>query len=101
MQDFDSDGNADLLAVDTVGTMRLYRSNGAGGFIPETRAEIGKGWSSFSQIAGINGFAGVGTKGILTFVASGQARYYPIGSNATWGSPTPVSQGVVASSISY
>jgi|GEM_PF-495997 len=101
MQDFDSDGNSDLLAVDTAGIMRLYRSNGSGGFIPETRTVIGTGWSSFSQIAGINGFAGVGTKGILTFVASGQARYYPVDSNSTWGSPAPVSQGVVASSVSY
>ena len=51
MTDFDSDGNQDLLAVNSLGAMRLYRSNGQSGFISETRKTVGSSWQYFRQFS--------------------------------------------------
>ncbi|MCU6480087.1 FG-GAP repeat domain-containing protein, partial [Arthrobacter sp. A2-55] len=100
MQDFDSDGNQDLLAIDPLGTMRLYRSNGTGGFVIESRPAIGSGWSSFSRVSGVNGFTGLGSKGVLAQSPTGLMRYYPIGTNSSWSAPVAIPQAVLGATIS-
>lgn len=85
MQDFDSDGRQDLLVVNSAGLMRLYRSNGSGGFISEARKTIGSGWQSFTSFVGTTGFAGAGSKGVLTSAPGTHRRYYPIKSGSRWG----------------
>jgi hypothetical protein len=85
MIDFDSDGRQDLLAVDSAGLMRLYRSNGTGGFIPEARKTVGTGWQSFRQFSATANFAGSTSKGILAVQSTGQLRYYPVVAGSRWG----------------
>ena len=88
MTDFDSDGNQDLLAVNSLGAMRLYRSNGKSGFISETRKTIGTSWQYFRQFSSASGFAGTGSKGVVTLLANGQLSYYPILAGSKWGTRT-------------
>ena len=88
MTDFDSDGNQDLLAVNSLGAMRLYRSNGQSGFISETRKTIGSSWQYFRQFSSTAGFAGAGSKGVMALLTNGQLSYYPIVAGSTWGTRT-------------
>ncbi|WP_091559207.1 GH25 family lysozyme [Arthrobacter sp. ok362] len=88
MTDFDSDGNQDLLAVNSLGAMRLYRSNGQKGFVSETRKVIGSGWQSFRQFSSTAGFTGTTSKGVMALLANGQLGYYPIVAGSKWGPRT-------------
>lgn len=90
MVDFDRDGKSDILAVDTGGTMRLYRSNGQGTFIGESRPVIGKGWSGFRQFASTPDFAGRNTAGVMATFPNGALRYNPIVSSRRWGTPVDI-----------
>ena len=45
--DFSGDGNADILARTSDGSLLLYRGNGAGGFI-SPYPKVGSGWQSLS-----------------------------------------------------
>jgi GH25 family lysozyme M1 (1,4-beta-N-acetylmuramidase) len=85
MIDFDSDGKQDLLAVNTAGAMRLYRSTGAIGFISEARRTVGSGWQSFRQFSANKGFAGTTSKGVMAVQTDGQLRYYPVVAGSRWG----------------
>lgn len=51
MVDFDADGHQDLLAVVTPGSMKLYRSTGANGSVPETKKVVGTRWQTFRQFS--------------------------------------------------
>lgn len=88
MTDFDGDGNQDMLAVNSLGAMRLYRSNGQSGFISESRTTIGSSWQYFRQFSSATGFAGAGSKGVMTLLANGQLSYYPILAGSKWGTRT-------------
>jgi hypothetical protein len=48
VRDFDGDGNADVLARDSFGTLWLYPGNGYGGFL--ARKRISGGWSHMTAI---------------------------------------------------
>lgn len=85
MVDFDTDGKQDLLAVDSLGSMKLYRSTGTGSFTPEARKTIGSGWQSFRQFSGTAGFSGDASNGLLALLATGELRYYPIAPGGKWG----------------
>jgi hypothetical protein len=85
MIDFDSDGKQDLLAVNSSGLMRLYRSTGANLFIPEARKTVGSGWQSFRQFSASKGFAGTSSKGVMAVHTDGQLRYYPVTAGSRWG----------------
>ena len=85
MIDFDSDGKQDLLAVNTAGAMRLYRSTGAIGFFSEARRTVGSGWQSFHQFSANKGFAGTTSKGVMAVQTDGQLRYYPVVAGSRWG----------------
>ena len=88
MTDFDSDGNQDLLAVDTSGAMRLFRSNGHNGFVAEARKTVGTGWQSFRQFSSTAGFAGAGSTGVMALQTDGKLGYYPVLGGSRWGTRT-------------
>lgn len=100
MTDFDSDGNQDLLAANTAGYMRLFRSGGAGTFLSEARKTVGAGWGSVPHFSGKTDYAGTGSKGILGVLASGQVRYYPI-TGGSWGTPVSGGETIAGHPISY
>ncbi|MFI2563236.1 GH25 family lysozyme [Paenarthrobacter sp. NPDC018779] len=91
--DFDKDSNADLVAKTPTGDLKLYRSNGTGNFIAETPRVVGTGWDVISSFGAIRSFAGAGSTGIIGRTTGGELRYYPVGSNSTWGTPSRVGTG--------
>lgn len=82
--DFDGDGNQDIAAQDTSGSMLLYRSGGRGDFINEPGRVIGSGWSVMTHVSSIVGFAGLGTTGFIARNGAGEVFYYPV-QNGAWG----------------
>ncbi|MGR0159522.1 GH25 family lysozyme [Paenarthrobacter nitroguajacolicus] len=91
--DFDKDSNADLLAKNGAGDLKLYRSNGTGNLMPESPGLVGTGWNIISSFGAVRGFAGADTSGIIAKTTIGELRYYPVGSNRSWGSPTRIGTG--------
>ncbi len=91
--DFDKDSNMDLLAKNSAGDLLLYRSNGSGALVQEAPGIVGTGWNVVNSYGAIRGFAGVGSTGILARTTGGDLRYYPVGQNRSWGSPTKVGTG--------
>ncbi|MFJ6026147.1 GH25 family lysozyme [Pseudarthrobacter sp. NPDC092424] len=96
MTDFDGDARQDLLAVDPSGAMRLFRSNGSGTFVAESRRTVGVGWQSFRAFFSTGGFAGTGSKGIMALQTDGSLAYYPLLGSSRWG--TRSTAGSVGSS---
>lgn len=93
MIDFDGDGNQDILAQNSAGTLRLYRSNGSGSFIAEARRTIGSGWQEMTSVTVTTNFKGAGTNGLLARNTGGQLSYYPVPGNGTWGTKTVLGTG--------
>lgn len=93
MVDFDGDGRQDLLAQDPAGSLFLYRSNGAGGFVSESRAKIGYGWAGFTSVTVSSDFTAAGSVGLITRNRSGALAYYPIPGNRTFGATLAVGSG--------
>jgi GH25 family lysozyme M1 (1,4-beta-N-acetylmuramidase) len=101
MIDYDSDGKQDLLAVNSTGAMRLYRSTGANRFISETRKTVGSGWQSFRQFSANRGFAGTASKGVMAVQTDGQLRYYPVAAGSRWGTSFIAGSVETASTVSF
>ena len=79
MADSDGDGNQDILAVDYLGRMTLYRSGGTGTLIAETRKLLATGWNTMNSISPARGFtAAAGSNGLLARDGAGQLSYYPL-----------------------
>jgi hypothetical protein len=79
--------------------MRLYRSDGNGTFIAETRPLVGSGWAAFRQFSGATGFAGPRDTGVLAHSPDGTVRFYPIAAPRIWGAATVVKQRVTGTTI--
>lgn len=91
--DWDRDGNQDILGTRSNGQLALYRSNGSGGFVNETRRVIGQGWQSMDSLTAISGFQGPGSYGLRArSTATGQLKYYPMPGNR-WGTAATIGQG--------
>ncbi len=91
VSDWDKDGNADVIAKNLTGQLLLYRTDGAGRFINETRAVIGAGWNGFSTST-ISNFRGAYADGFLARRPDGRLSYYEmIGSG--WAKPIQVGSG--------
>lgn len=93
MVDFDGDGNQDLLAQSGDGAMRLYRSNGGGTFITETRQVVGSGWQNMTSVSLRTGFDGINSIGVVARNKDGELYYYPIQQNSHWGAPALIGPG--------
>jgi uncharacterized protein YkwD len=89
--DFDKDGRQDVLATTSQGKVLLYRSNGAGRFISETRKQVGSGWASYTSVV-LTDFAGAGTTGLIAKDSAGALHYYPI-LTGTFGSRQLIGNG--------
>ncbi|OMH32270.1 hypothetical protein BGP79_07345 [Tersicoccus sp. Bi-70] len=76
--DWDKDGSTDLVARNRAGDLILYRGNGAGSFVSETRPVIGRGWNGLSSIVARADFSGAGSLSVLAIDANGQLRNYPV-----------------------
>jgi len=76
--DWDKDGNVDLLAKNSSGSVLLYRTDGTGKFKSESRKVIGGGWGSYRMQSAVN-YNGAGSQGILATGADGQLFYYGTG----------------------
>lgn len=76
--DFDSDGDADVLARDTSGNMRLHRGNGAGGFEANTGQIIDTGWGTgtFNSIVAPGDWNGDGHPDLLARKLDGSLHLY-------------------------
>jgi hypothetical protein len=91
MTDFDQDGSQDLLAKLSDGRLVLHRSNGTGGFIPESRRAVGTGWNSINSITSVAGFT-TGSSGLMSRLTDGRLAHYPF-SRGIWGARTIVGSG--------
>ncbi|MNI90964.1 hypothetical protein D3C73_1485600 [compost metagenome] len=80
----------DLLAKNAAGDLVLYRSTGSGTLIQEAPDTLGVGWNVINSFGAIRGFAGAGSSGILARTTGGDLRYYPVGQNRSWGTPTRI-----------
>lgn len=89
--DWDKDGKRDIIARYTNGDLYLYRSNGSGSLISESRSAIGSGWG-FSSLHAMTGKAGAGTFGLIARDSGGDLYYYPVLTNS-FGSRILVSGG--------
>lgn len=92
LADWDRDGNQDLLASSPTGALIMYRTNGSGAFVNETRRVIGNGWQSMDSLKAISGFQGPGSYGLRARSSTGQLRYYPMPGNR-WGTAASIGQG--------
>ena len=74
LQDFNSDGRADVVSRDSSGRLWLYRGNGTGGFLGKTLA--GSGWNSMTSIVSPGDFSGDGRADILARNSAGALWLY-------------------------
>lgn len=91
--DWDQDGSKDVIARNANGELVLYRTNGAGAFIMETRQIIGAGWGMYDSIHVMTGRGGAGKVGLMARSATvGNLAYYEATKNA-WLNAVHVSNG--------
>ncbi|MBP0458564.1 FG-GAP repeat domain-containing protein [Streptomyces montanisoli] len=72
--DLNGDGNSDLIARDSGGTLWLYPGKGDGTFHARTR--IGSGWNQFNRITGAGDINGDGYADIVARNSKGQLYFY-------------------------
>lgn len=84
--DFDGDGNSDVIAKQpATGSLILYRGEGSGGFLSESRQQIGVNWNTMDCIGIIEDSERLGSKGIIAReIGTATLFYYPI-ENGTVG----------------
>ena len=71
---FDADGIADVLAVTSTGSLRLYRGNGAG--YVNGGVQIGAGWNIFNTVFSPGDFTGDGNPDLLARTPAGALVLY-------------------------
>ncbi|MEV6631638.1 FG-GAP-like repeat-containing protein [Actinoplanes sp. NPDC051470] len=70
--DFDGDGKADLMGAESDGILKLFRGNGAGGWLNRTSPkEYGGGWAAPTAIFSPGDFTGDGYSDVITRDADG------------------------------
>ncbi|MEH0108607.1 glycoside hydrolase family 3 N-terminal domain-containing protein [Tersicoccus sp. MR15.9] len=86
MVDADGNGHSDLVTRGADGTLRLYRSDGAGRFVPGSTV-IGTGWQHALSMTVVNGFAFPGSTGLLVRFDDGSLRYYALAGGQVTSGP--------------
>lgn len=76
--DWDRDGNQDLITKNSRNQLVLYRTNGDGKFINESRRILGNGWHTIRDINTVDNFTGNGSRGAIASDTQGKLRYYPL-----------------------
>lgn len=89
LQDFNSDGKADVVSRDSAGVLWLYRGNGTGGFLAKTK--IGAGWNSMTAIVSTGDFNGDRKADIVARTSTGLLYLYK--GNGAGGFSTKVQIG--------
>ncbi len=80
--DIDGDAKMDVVAKTTTGQLKLYRSNGAGKFVSESRKIIApSGWNTMKHLSMIQNHLGDGKTGLLARDSRGNLYHYPILAN--------------------
>lgn len=80
--DIDGDAKMDVVARTTKGQLKLYRSNGSGTFISESRRIIGSsGWNAMAHLSMIRDHLGDGKQGLLARDTRGNLYHYPVLAN--------------------
>ncbi|BCW57856.1 hypothetical protein StoSoilB20_12030 [Arthrobacter sp. StoSoilB20] len=95
--DFNGDGDADVIARDTTGTLWLYPGNGQGGWLP--RLQIGSGWNSMSAITSGGDFNGDQSTDVMARDISGGLWLYPGNGRGGWLPRTQIGSGWNAMSV--
>ncbi|NMR28452.1 CAP domain-containing protein [Crystallibacter degradans] len=91
--DWDRDGNTDIVARPPAGQLKVYRTNGNGKFVSESRRIIGNsGWNSMTALTSIRGYNGAGTQGLLARSAAGVLYYYQA-NDSRWAGRVTVGTG--------
>ena len=86
--DFDGDSAPDFLARNPARSeLRLYRSNGSGGFA--TTRVVGTGWNVFNGLLGVGDWSGDGHSDVLARTTDGSLRLYRGNGTGGWVSPYP------------
>ncbi|MCG2623707.1 VCBS repeat-containing protein [Arthrobacter sp. I2-34] len=79
--DFDQDGKMDLIARTSAGQLKLYRSNGTGRLIRESRKVVAKsGWNNMTHLSAAEGHLAPGAPGFLARDKKGNLHFYPVSS---------------------
>ena len=86
--DFDGDSAPDFLARNPAKSeLRLYRSNGTGGFA--TTRIVGTGWNIFTGLLGVGDWSGDGHSDVLARLSDGNLRMYRGNGTGGWITPYP------------
>lgn len=93
MLDFDGDGKQDILAQDASGSVRLFRSNGSGNFLSETRPVVATGWNKLTSISVSSDFTAAGSLGLIQRSATGQLNYVAVTGRSSFGATTSIGSG--------
>lgn len=87
--DWDRNGNMDIVARNSTGQLKVYRTNGYGALLNEARATIGSGWGPFNSITTVRKFRGAATDGLLARNSAGALIYYQT-NTGRWSAPVIV-----------
>ncbi|EMY33136.1 subtilase family serine protease, partial [Arthrobacter crystallopoietes BAB-32] len=80
--DYDRDQKMDLVVKTPAGQLKLYRSNGSGSFLAETRKVVGRsGWNTMIHLSSIPDHVTAGQPGILAGDRYGNLYHYGVGTN--------------------
>jgi hypothetical protein len=80
--DFNGDGNADVLSSDTAGRLWLYPGNGIGGWLPRTGYSYG--WDAMTALLVPGDFDGDGNADLMSRDGTGYLRLYSSDGKAGW-----------------
>ncbi|MBB4693906.1 FG-GAP-like repeat-containing protein [Paractinoplanes abujensis] len=87
--DFTGDGALDIAGRNAAGELKLYRSNGKGGWISSTPTVIGSsGWNSFTAVFSPGDFNGDGYVDVLTRNSAGKLLMYRGNGKGGWIDPS-------------
>jgi FG-GAP-like repeat len=87
--DWTGDGKPDLMAVQTDGTLLLYRGDGDGGFLTGTAERIGTGWAGFTALLTPGDWNGDGSNDLLARRSDGALILYRGNGKGGFISPYP------------
>ncbi|MDY7086397.1 MAG: FG-GAP-like repeat-containing protein [Actinomycetota bacterium] len=83
--DFSGDGALDVAGRNAAGELKLYRSNGKGGWLNGGNPdEIGVGWNSFTAVFSPGDFTGDGFTDVVTRNAAGELLLYRGNGKGRW-----------------